>query len=73
MNSQNRIKETPLLLAAKANTEVCRFLLNAGADVNTGNDWKETPLLWAARAGHFETCKLLIDAGADVSATSATG
>ena len=46
----------------------CKRLLDAGADVNTRNERKSTPLITAARCGKSEICKMLLDAGADVNA-----
>ncbi len=45
-----------------------RMLLDAGADVNTKNDFDATALLWAA-ADPMRVC-LLNDKGADVNAKS---
>jgi ankyrin repeat protein len=46
--------------------------LDRGADVNTRNDFGETPLMNAASLGYFKMCELLLKRGADleVRATS---
>jgi ankyrin repeat protein len=45
--------------------EIARALLDAGADVNAGQQAGVTPLMGAAAAGSVELVHLLLDAGAD--------
>lgn len=64
----------PLGLAAFfGHTEVVRFLLLRGADVNTPsqNGLKVTPLNSAAAGGHLEIARLLLEHGADPNARQA--
>jgi ankyrin repeat protein len=63
---------TPLMCAAAfGNFETLRILLDAGADVNAGNDFQATPLLWAAR--NPDKARLLIERGANPNAQSKQG
>ena len=67
------------LAADKGDINICRILLNAGADPNeriSTYDWSEkkdsschspTPLLCAVLSKHLEVCRLLLEAGADSS------
>ena len=62
---------TPLHFAsAKGHSEIVKFLLNHGADIESEMFDRETPLLVAARfAGHgkYETIKTLLEHGAKVN------
>jgi ankyrin repeat protein len=55
--------------------EATRFLLEAGASVDTygTNDLANQPLHAAAAGRHIEVCRLLLGAGADVTATQHGG
>jgi hypothetical protein len=56
---------TPLgWAAARGDLEVCRVLLDAGADPNDGGR-DGPPLIDAARAGRLDVVRLLLDRGAD--------
>jgi ankyrin repeat protein len=53
---------TPLLAAAKnGKLEVCRLLIDLGADVQIQSNDGATPLMAAAEGGHVDVCKLLLD------------
>ena len=53
-------------LASAGNNELVRLLIGRGADINVVDDeWRSTPLGWAARMGHLETVRLLLELGAD--------
>ena len=63
---------TALLIAAEATrcSEDClRLLIEAGADVNTTEDFGNTAVVRAIRAGHTKRLKVLIDAEADTNAS----
>ncbi len=47
------------------NLEICKLLLEAGADVHVEND---AALRSAAHKGHLEVCKLLLENGANIHA-----
>lgn len=68
---------TPLSLAALNNrVEICKLLLDAGADIEAvdRNEEARKPLHSAAYyGGRGDACKLLIDAGADVNAREGNG
>lgn len=57
---------TPLLKhARKGNYDICKLLIEKGADVNAENYENATPLFAAADGGHPEVVKLLLENGAD--------
>lgn len=54
--------------------EVCRKLVELGADVNdSASDWWLTPLSWGADAGSADAVELLLQLGADVNQDSVVG
>lgn len=60
--------ESPLMLAAlKGELELCRFMIQKGADVNKPG-W--APLHYAATNGHLEVMRLLLDENAYIDAAS---
>ncbi|KAK7476623.1 hypothetical protein BaRGS_00032169 [Batillaria attramentaria] len=66
---------TPLLCAAKeGHADICRMLLEAGADVNYRNQLSgQTPLLVAIDNKQEKAVKVLLDYGADVQLTDNVG
>eukprot|EP00803_Ostreobium_quekettii_P004447 evm.model.scf_2972.1 EVM.evm.TU.scf_2972.1 scf_2972:430-3678(+) len=50
------------------NERVVRLLLDAGADVDARNDFRETPLARAVLFGNLGSVEILLDAGADAGA-----
>ncbi len=57
---------SPLLWAAEqGHTDLARFLLDRGADIEDKADEGESPLLLAAYGGHQDTVRLLLERGAD--------
>ena len=57
---------TPLVFSAcRGRLEICRLLLQYGADVNA-----EAPLSYSAKRGDLEVCQLLLQNDADVNAKS---
>ncbi|KAI9773558.1 MAG: palmitoyltransferase akr1 [Geoglossum simile] len=58
---------TPLHWAAiNSQYAVCRYLVEAGADVNAkGGESISTPAMWAAQKGHYYIVNLLLQNGAD--------
>ncbi|XP_049797165.1 ankyrin repeat, PH and SEC7 domain containing protein secG-like isoform X2 [Schistocerca nitens] len=58
-----------LIVAAKeGSVSKVRTLLAVGADVEAKDDYKWTPLHWAAIMGHVEVARCLLEDGADVNA-----
>ncbi len=47
--------------------------LDEGAEVDTGDDFKSTPLMIAAQKGHKKIVELLLEAGAEVDLKDAGG
>jgi ankyrin repeat protein len=45
--------------------EAACFLLDRGADINSRNDYVQTPLMYACMAGRVEVVRLLLARGAD--------
>lgn len=71
---------TPILSAIyEGNIDICKLLLEKGADVNSKNRADETPLIIVCRSSNFRTeyrftlCKFLLDAGAEVNAQDRQG
>lgn len=59
---------TPLMWAcARGNLEAAKVLLNAGATVDTSDQWGTSAVTLAAQNGHDAVLKLLLDRGAVVS------
>ncbi|GFP90881.1 ankyrin repeat domain-containing protein 29 [Phtheirospermum japonicum] len=58
----------------KGNIQICRFLIeNVKLDVDFKCHLGDTPLLFAASAGHFKVAKYLIIRGADVKMSDSNG
>jgi len=53
------------LAARKGDLDVCRYLVQKGANVNQADRSLQTPLFWAASKHHAEICQFLLSAGAD--------
>jgi len=65
---------TPMAEASyKGHISVVKILLEAGADIEKGDERKNTPLHLAALFGHYDIVKLLLDAGAKANCTNSTG
>src|SRR5262249_33436435 len=63
------MEPTPLHAAAmRGHLEVCRLLLDAGADLRRKNEHGYTPMLVAARWRQVPVAALLLDRGADANA-----
>ncbi len=52
---------------------MAKILIEAGADINIGDNENNTPLHIASWFGSFETVKLLIDNGADLRVKTQKG
>ncbi|RBR09908.1 hypothetical protein FVER53590_13698 [Fusarium verticillioides] len=67
-------EQTVLLCATSNRLELLKQLTEHGfVNVNHVNEWNESPLLWASRAGHRDVVFHLLDCGADPSVTSDEG
>lgn len=65
------IGNTPLMYGcAGGHTEVVKFLLEHGANVEDHNENGHTPLMEAASAGHVELAKILLMHGAGINTHS---
>ena len=65
---------TCLMIAAEnGHLDICRLLIDKGAQVTAKNRGGWTPLHCAARKGHVEIVCLLCDHGADVEARTING
>jgi len=54
--------------AMSGNTDIAKFLIDNGADVNAKGFKDSRPLHWACLFKQFDVAKLLLDSGADVNA-----
>ncbi|MFC1724439.1 ankyrin repeat domain-containing protein [candidate division KSB1 bacterium] len=74
LNNRDRMNKTALHIACEnGHTELVKFLVEKGANVNiTDYDFKK-PLLWAAEKGHREILDILLNNNADKSATDING
>ena len=74
MDKATKYGNTPLFAAvANGHLELCRYLLEQGADRDKANGWGWTPLHKAANSGHREIAMLLISYGADLNARDSRG
>jgi ankyrin repeat protein len=53
--------------------DICRLLIDKGADIEAKDREGWTPLHWAAQRGHIEVVRLLCDHGADIEAVNFYG
>ena len=63
----NKLNKQLIKAAEHGDTEKVRELLDAGADINSADQWRDTVLMLAAANGRANTVKLLLDAGADIN------
>jgi ankyrin repeat protein len=59
--------------AVEGRTEMIRFLISHGADINRHDHLGETPLIAAAEMGQLQAVKILLMDGADACATRFSG
>ena len=59
--------------ALGGDVEICRMLIEAGADIDAAGNRGNTALMFAAERGHAEVCRVLIEAGADPRARDCFG
>ena len=62
-----------MFTASQGNSEISKFLIVKGADINAKNNNGETALMLAALNKRLEIVRLLIKKGADVNAESNKG
>ena len=66
--------DTALTTASRyGHIEICKLLIENGAEVDTADENGVTALMMASHRGHIEICRLLIEKGADVNATDEDG
>ena len=53
--------------------EAAEALCAHGAELDTRDDWQNTPLMYAARNGHPKVCAMLLALGADPSLKAEDG
>ena len=66
---------TPLNLAVMQNADIkmIKFLVEAGADLETTDNKGMTPFLWAVRNANKECIEYLVDSGANTQVTNNGG
>ena len=66
---RENLQSTPLHCASEfGHVEICRFLLDNGATVDSRRSDGATPLHLSCKNGHVEVTRLLLSRGADVAA-----
>lgn len=66
VSRRDKDESTYLIRAAHRNaTNVCRYLIEKGSDVNAEDSKGNTPLMGGIESGNLEICKMLLDAGAN--------
>ena len=67
--TESELKSTPLHVASQeGHVDICRYLLDHGAEVNSRRSDGLTPLHVSCKTGHVEVTRLLLSRGADVAA-----
>ena len=61
------------IAARKGNLEICKILVDNGADVNSSDNEGWTPLMRAAISENVDLIKLLINSGADIKKANSNG
>lgn len=65
-NGVGKERMTPLHYAAsRGNFDLCDFLIEKKAKVNSKDKFKRSPLVMAVRNGHLKVASLLLSKGAD--------
>ena len=72
-NARSRTGGTALHAAARHGPEICRMLLDAGANPASVDDWGSSPLHLVAGYGAHGVIPLLVEAGADINLLSGRG
>ena len=73
-NKRNRLGCTPLYIAAqRGNLQLCKLLIDMGADLNMPNKYGHSPLHRAACNGHLNVCKLLVSKGCQLDSRTNWG
>jgi ankyrin repeat protein len=68
INAKASDNNTPLHLAAiNGHTEIVKFLISRGVDVNIGDNENSPPIVNAALSNHTDIVKLMLDNGASVT------
>lgn len=74
LEAPNPRGSSPLTVAAADGyTDLVKFLVNKGADVNSSNTYGNTPLHYSAWASDFESFKFLCENGAKLDARNING
>ena len=73
VNGRGMHAMTPLMKAAEAaRLDICKLLVEHGADVNGHND-SGSVLMWAVASGNEEVVRLIVESGASRSWSNALG
>jgi len=70
LDQRTRRENGSALLEAVKNGDwaAARLLIEKGANVDTKDEWQQTPMHFASRWGHLDTARVLVEKGADVNA-----
>lgn len=68
---EHKPSKSILIASSTGDVNQVRLLISEGADIESKNQRRETPMVLAAKNGHIEVVKLLLDKGANIDGSKA--